>query len=210
MTQLKLCINRLLRWYERNGRRFIWRSSRDWYIVALAEFILVRTRASVAEKALMEILNAYPSSSALCADPSRAIRFLERVFRRIGLVKRARWVLDAVCAIHRGEVNLCDPRSLMSLRGIGNYIASALSSIVCGSNEPFVDTNVARVLSRCLGKRVSHDDARRIIRDLGANVAVVCFALIDLANALCKPRRPRCRDCPLASCCVTALSSDVG
>ena len=81
------CFEELLRWYSINGRTFLWRTSKDWYVVLLSEFLLVRTRAKVIERALSEILRAYPKPEDMCKD-DKSLEFLESLLKRLGLIKK--------------------------------------------------------------------------------------------------------------------------
>ena len=199
------CLPKLIKWFEAEGRSYVWRRSRDWYVIMVSEFLLVRTRSSVAERAVKEILDYYPTPEALCSsNPSEVLAFLEGVFRRVGLVKRARWLYEAVCKLVKSSKDVCS-YELRSLPGVGSYIEAVIRNRVCGEPKPFIDSNVQRVISRVYGGNLPLKDIEESMLELGIDVSLLCYALMDLAHAYCKPRKPRCKSCPLRECCDYAM-----
>ena len=104
------------------------------------------------------------------------------------------------------------PRTAAELRrlpGIGEYTAGAIASIAFGADEPVLDGNVARVLSRVF--RVRGDPrsaagrnrlwtlARRLIPP--GRAGEFNQALMDLGATLCTPRTPACVRCPVGEPC---------
>lgn len=201
MKSITHCFYQAIEWYRSHGRRFVWRTSRDWYVVLVAEFCLVRTRACVAERFVNELLRRYPTPQDLCRAEDHELYTL---FRSIGLPRRGPALRRTVCTIleRYGGSLPCSYDDLINLPGIGRYIASALMTLVCGDQRPFIDTNVVRVLRRVTG--ISSNDPtvfERILLDSGAPIRDLCLALIDIADAFCKPAKPRCSSCPLRDCC---------
>ena len=100
--------------------------------------------------------------------------------------------------------------SLMRLPGVGDYIASAILTFLGLSDEPVIDTNTIRVISRLKGLKV-HDATRKgkEIRTLyrllenGSNPREFAYALIDMAALICVPKKPVCEICPVNLHCKT-------
>lgn len=175
----------------------------------VAELTLIRTRAEVAVRLYNEVVGRYPDPRLLCfmGSPEE----LERMFARIGLPRRGRWLYEAVCRIldeYDGRPP-CREDELVKLPGVGRYMARVVLATVCGAPRAFADTNVVRVVSRLTCREL---DERGAEEWLEANVPPdllrdVNVALIDLAASVCKPRRPRCSACPLSPWCCSRASA---
>src|SRR5712692_2418229 len=92
---------------------------------------------------------------------------------------------------------------LMSLPGVGDYVASAVVCFSSGEPTPIIDTNVVRVIGRIFGLRLEGEARRRKeMRD----AATLCldqrqprlynYALLDFAALVCAAGAPRCSECP--------------
>ncbi len=95
------------------------------------------------------------------------------------------------------------------LKGVGPYMAAALTEFVNHVRTIVIDTNVRRVAGRALlGIRFPEraDDAsisralRRAIPECNAHWDVP-QALMDIGSAICLSQRPRCDVCPLKNVC---------
>lgn len=206
LERLELLRKGLVKWFRESGRKFLWRGEVGWYGVLLAEFLLVRTRSEVAERAFYELLARFPAPEALCSAGVAPVR---EVFERIGLPSRAERLVATVCKVledYGGKLP-CDYRELLKLPGVGDYIARVVLSRVCGRHVAFVDSNVLRVLSRFLGAGLSATKAAELLeRSIpGGELLDVNVALLDLGALVCKPRKTLCPLCPLSPGCSTSL-----
>lgn len=152
------------------------------------------------------LLKRWPSFQSLArARRSEVIRF----WSGLGYNRRAvhlHRTAQTVVAKHGGRV----PQAaaiLESLPGLGHYTARAVAAFAFRNREPFIDTNIRRILGRVfLGKHFSAiADDRRL---LGIAEKLVPsktpdrwhHALMDLGALVCKPA-PRCGECPLRIIC---------
>lgn len=102
---------------------------------------------------------------------------------------------------------------LMSLTGVGHYVAAAVRVFAFGECEPLIDTNVLRILSRYLGVSLS-DGARRRKATLEWVGHLVpekqpksfWWAMLDLGADICRAREPLHVECPLKDTCDEARS----
>jgi A/G-specific adenine glycosylase len=205
LEKLEFLRKSLAEWFRSSGRKFPWRGEVGWYGVLLAEFLLVRTRSEVAERAFYELLSRFPTPEDLCSAGATPVR---EVFERIGLPSRAERLVATVCTILReygGRVP-CDYRKLLELPGVGDYIARVLLSRVCGKHVAFVDSNVLRILARFLGTRLSVAGAAELLERYipEGELLSINIALLDLGALVCKPRKALCHICPLTSSCSTS------
>jgi A/G-specific adenine glycosylase len=92
---------------------------------------------------------------------------------------------------------------LLALPGIGPYTARAVLAFAYERDVAVVDTNIARVLARVTGERLT---PRRVQAVADALVPVGDGwawnqVLMDLGATVCRPA-PRCHDCPLPADCA--------
>lgn len=197
----------LLSWFEGCGRNFSWREARrNAYEVVVAEILLQRTTASAVAQAYTPFLARYPSWTAL----GRATREeLWEVLKPLGLWRQKAGVLHSLARTveERGGALPASCRELEQLKGVGQYTASAVLSVVHGQAEPLVDVNTARVLGRFFGfrpmPRVGDPHLHALTRCLvvGEKGLTVSWAVLDFGALVCRARRPLCQRCPLSGSC---------
>ena len=106
------------------------------------------------------------------------------------------------------------PRGAVELRelaGIGAYTSAAIAAIAFGERAPAIDTNVERVIARLQGlRRPARGEVERGLLELMADQRPgdVIQALMDLGATICRPKNPRCGDCPLRVNCAAAAGGD--
>lgn len=197
----------LLRWHKHNRRLFPWRSERDPYKVLIAELMLQRTQAKQVARVFKNFIDAFPTlDDAVTADPQK----VSFILKPLGLkhrIPRIIHVLKKIAVEYHGKIP-DDYHRLISIPGIGRYIASAILCFGYGKSVPVVDVNVVRVLSRFFGitssKRRPHTDPAfwNLSRELIPENKGPEFneALIDFAAMVCT-KDPRCSTCPLSQAC---------
>jgi len=202
---------KLLRWFDENGRAFPWRkSSISNYQHIITEILLQRTRAETVAGFFPQFIREYPSWRRL----SRAsIEDLQHYLKPIGLWRR-RAVSIRKLALEMTKRNGRFPREraeIEALPGIGQYNANAVLLFCHGEPQPLLDVNMARVLERVFGPRKLVDIRYDPYLQQLAMRVVQCktptklnWAILDLASAICLPRKPRCSTCPLVTMCQWA------
>ncbi|NNC47774.1 MAG: A/G-specific adenine glycosylase [Sphingomonas sp.] len=101
---------------------------------------------------------------------------------------------------------------LRALPGIGDYTAAAIASIAFGETATVVDTNVERIVARLHAIPRPIKNVRPKIRALAADLFAdghagdIAQALMDLGATICRPKAPRCDQCPLAAVCKAHAS----
>jgi A/G-specific adenine glycosylase len=95
-------------------------------------------------------------------------------------------------------------RELRRLPGVGPYTARALLAFAFEQDAAVVDTNVARVLARVAGRRLTPGEVQAAAdAALPAGQAWAWNqAMLDVGAARCRPMAPRCPSCPLAPGCA--------
>lgn len=200
--------NCLLSWFEKNGRSFPWRRTRDPYKILVAEIMLQRTRAEQVVSVYEEFIQRFPDIESLARAGKEEVR---KYFSKLGLLWRADLVVDLAKELvtRFGGIVPSEREKLLSLPGVGDYIADAILSFAYGMDIAVVDSNVCRVLSRVFGLE-QHGEARRDRRFKELAQRMVPrgksrefnWAMIDFASMVCIPRKPKCVACPLKSICT--------
>jgi endonuclease-3 len=97
---------------------------------------------------------------------------------------------------------------LLSLPGVGPKTSACVLAFSLGRDAIPVDTHVFRVAKRLgfLGERVDPVAAHRVMAQaIPSKLRVpMHVGLIRLGREICKPGRPRCKECPLQDLCPTA------
>jgi A/G-specific adenine glycosylase len=97
------------------------------------------------------------------------------------------------------------PDDLSDLPGVGRYTAGAIAAQADDADVPALDVNVRRVVERVTGGRLTPSAAERAMGDVGKPLhgRDRLLALMDVGAVLCRPRDPRCAECPLRPRCAT-------
>lgn len=198
----------LLRWWRDHRRALPWRETSDPFRVLLAEVLLQRTPWWKVARAYETLLARWPTPEALASAP---LGDLVEVVRPLGLLSRAPRIRDLAAAVaRRGGVPAVEAE-LRELPGVGEYVARAVRSFAFRTGDALVDSVSGRVLRRVFGLPHEGEPARDpalwvLARAVvgRARAAHVNWAILDLGAALCKPKRPRCPECPLAGHCAWA------
>jgi A/G-specific adenine glycosylase len=144
---------------------------------------------------------AYPSPSE-CAEAS--LGDVLRLWQGLGYPRRARNLHAAAAQIVALGQFPSTLETLLLLPGVGEYTARAVLAFAFEADVAVVDTNIARVLARLAGHRLTTKQAQ------AAADAVLPAGdswswnqcLMDLGAVLCRPAAPQCDVCPLQSQCA--------
>ena len=198
----------LLEHYCRHRRHLPWRDVSDPYRIMVSEVMLQQTRVETVIGYYEPWLERFPTLDALAdADEGEVLKAWEG----LGYYRRAR-NLQRAAQVVRDRPDGAWPRSLDGLRelpGVGEYTAGAVASIAFGEPVPAVDGNVRRVLSRLFEEPAPsagwlRDTAQGLVPT--RNPGDWNQALMELGQAICVPRSPRCSECPIATWCSARAS----
>ncbi len=199
-------LNGIIAWYERSGRRFPWRQSSSPYEILIAEMMLRRTTATAVSKVYGPFLVSYPSPKALS---KASLDSLAELVAPLGLQRTRSVHLKEAAAKIVQEWSGAVPtefEALISLPGVGRYVASAVRNFAFGKPEPLVDNNVIHLTSRLFGVQFSGPNdpgAWDLMSQLGGEEqdSRLYWGIIDLVSTICRRRSPKCPICPLVSDC---------
>ena len=198
----------LLRWYGPNGRDLPWRRRRDPYAVWVSEIMLQQTQARTVESYFGRFLLRFPDLEALA---QARLDDVLKAWEGLGYYGRARNLHRTAKLVrrHYGGRLPATAEELAALPGIGPYTAGAIASLAFGRDEPVLDGNVIRVLTRLFLIRddVTRPRTRNRLWRLAGRLLPVGRAgqfneaLMDLGALVCTPRQPGCPRCPVRKDC---------
>jgi A/G-specific adenine glycosylase len=189
----------LARWYAEHGRHDLpWRGTRDRWAVLVSEVMLQQTQVPRVAAVYDAFSERFPTPEAMAgASPGDVIT----AWGRLGYPRRARRLWESARVI----VTDGWPEDLAVLPGVGHYTAAAVAAQADDGDVPAVEVNIRRVLERVGGRRLTEREAEaamiRVGRPLRGRDRLL--ALMDVGAVLCRPREPRCGECPLRRRCAT-------
>ena len=199
----------LLAWFRLNRRNFAWRDRElnPWQVLML-EMCLHRTRAEQVERIAEKLITHGETPSGFLDN----LEILRPKLDTLGL----RWRVDNLiaAATHvRDELKGCVPyrwQELMTIPGVGDYIASAVLSFAFDRSSVLMDTNTRRIAGRVRGDDTKQPDwvLRLFLHELACEAGSDRpwnQALLDLGALVCRARVPACGECPVRRHCSTGL-----
>ena len=179
-----------------------WRRTRDPWAVLVSEVMLQQTQVPRVIPIWEAFMAEFPTVTA-CAEASQAD--VVRAWAGLGYNRRAVNLHRAAVMMARSMEGVV-PRDLDALRqlpGIGPYTARAVLSFAFEQDVGVVDTNIARVLSRRAGRRLTTGEAQATADALVPPGASWEWnqRLMDLGALVCTARAPACDRCWLREGC---------
>jgi len=198
-------------WYVTNKRNLPWRKTSDPYKIWISEIILQQTRVAQGTNYYIRFIEEFPNVFELAnASEDRVLK----MWQGLGYYTRARnlhFTAKFIVNNFKG-VFPNDFKTILSLKGIGNYTASAIASIAFDLPHAAVDGNIYRVISRYFGVSTPVDsekgraEIQKIATDLMPenNTGFHNQAFMEFGALLCTPKSPDCSLCSLNESCYAA------
>lgn len=200
---------KLYNWYYQNKRVLPWRETTDPYLIWVSEIILQQTRVAQGLEYYLRFVNRFPTVTDLALASEDEVLHL---WQGLGYYSRARNMHKAARIImERWQGQFPYSFSdILSLPGIGNYTAGAITSFAYNLPYPALDGNVYRVLARLNdsevvfdtsgGKNYFHTLAQQLLdRD---NPRLFNSAIMEFGALYCVPQSPQCEQCPIGEYCL--------
>lgn len=196
-------------WYSEHKRNLPWRHTKNPYLIWLSEIILQQTQISQGQPYYERFIAKYPTVFHLAeAQESDVLK----LWQGLGYYSRAR-NLHSTAKYVANERNGKFPKTyteLLTLKGVGDYTASAIASFCFDQPSAVVDGNVYRVLARYFGIDTPINSSQGIkeFKLLATTVmdhdhpAEYNQAIMEFGALQCKPSNPDCPTCPLNDSCV--------
>ena len=200
---------KLIVWYLQNKRNLPWRNTNNPYHIWLSEIMLQQTRVLQGLPYYLKFIEAYPKVEDLASAPEDEVL---KLWQGLGYYSRAR-NLHATAKRVANEMEGIFPnnyKDLLKLKGVGDYTASAISSISFNQPEAVVDGNVYRVLSRFFGistpinSTAGQKEFKQLAQELIDKEQPGTFnqAIMEFGARYCVPQNPDCENCIFNDSCV--------
>lgn len=203
-------------WFSKYKRELPWRDTHDPYLIWLSEIILQQTRIDQGLPYYHRFIERFPDVFHLAKATEDEVL---NMWQGLGYYNRAR-NLHHTAKVIAYEYNGEFPKNftaLKKLKGIGDYTASAISSMAFDEPQAVVDGNVYRVLSRLFGIRepVNSTAGKKAFKEKAealldkSNPGSFNEALMDFGAIQCKSAAPKCAICPLQENCFAFRHNQV-
>ena len=205
----------LISWFEKNGREYPWRCNPSPYEILVSEVLLQQTNADRVVNIYNQLIRKFPDPHALALSE---IDELISIIKPIGLnyrVARLKKLSGLIVRKYGGDIP-SQKDELLSLPGIGQYIANAVLCFAFSHKVPLVDVNILRMYERVFSlksaKRRAREDpavwqfAAEMLPD---NFREYNWAIMDFCAKICTTRCPNCGICPASWACSYFQSQGV-
>ena len=201
--------DRLLAWWDRNGRKDLpWQHPRTPYRVWISEIMLQQTQVATVIPYFENWMRTFPDIATLAAGSLDAVLSL---WSGLGYYARARNLHKAAQLCKKdsdGELP-AGAKALSALPGIGLSTANAIVSLSTGQPAAVLDGNVRRTLARhgaiagwsgkaAVQKSLWKEAEERLPEKRGADYTQ---AIMDLGAMVCTRSSPSCELCPVSADC---------
>lgn len=191
-------VTELLAWFEREGRDWPWRRTRDRWVVLVSEVCLQQTQVGRAAGHVERILERYPTPADLAIAPLADLLVL---WSGLGYPRRAR-------SLHLAARQIASdgwPDDYRTLPGVGPYTDAALRCFADGEAVVPPDINTRRVLARLFPAGPPSADCVPALRTHAWEWGQ---AVMELGQRVCRARA-LCDACPLLARCPSAGTNEV-
>lgn len=202
--------NSLLKWNDNDNIRVMpWKGEKDPYKIWISEIILQQTRVEYGIRYYENFILKFPDVESLAtADQNEVFKSWEG----LGYYSRCRNLIASAKYIHEQSSGVFPNtyESILALKGVGPYTASAIASFAFDLPYAVLDGNVYRVLARFFGvdlpidstagKKFFSEKANELLS--GHSPADFNQAIMDFGAVICKPFQPLCLECPFRAECV--------
>jgi len=192
-----------------------WKNEKDPYKIWLSEIILQQTRVEQGLNYYNNFTRTFPDIHKLAKAPEEKVF---KLWEGLGYYSRCRNLIVTAKYISKElKGNFPDTyEEIKSLKGIGPYTASAISSFAFNLPYAVLDGNVFRVLSRIFGIYTPADssEGKKKFTALSnrlldkAQPGLYNQAIMDFGAVICKPA-PLCEKCVFRKFCFAFLNNRI-
>lgn len=196
----------LCSWFDTKQRSLPWRQDYIPYQVWISEIMLQQTQMERVTLFFDRWLQQFPDIHSLAqASEDKVLKCWEG----LGYYSRARNILKCARIIVRDYDGIIpsDPKTLLTLPGIGPYTAGAIASIAYNLPVPLVDANISRLFARLFDIDIPLSQAQKLLWQKAEELVPQDQArtfnqgLMELGALICTPKNPACPQCPLILFC---------
>jgi endonuclease III len=187
-----------------------WHTQQTAFQILIGTVLSQRTRDEKTDAAARALFSRYPSPEAVAVA---RVEEIEALIRPVNYYRTKAKRIHDICIILLARYNGRTPDTiaeLVKLPGVGRKTASCV--MVYGFGRPAlpVDTHVHRIANRIglVQTRVPEETERALCEVLPERHLMSCNELmVKHGQTICRPRSPKCRECPLASVCLYASTA---
>jgi A/G-specific adenine glycosylase len=193
-----------------------WKGEKDPYKIWISEIILQQTRVQQGLAYYKRFITAFPDVKSLARAREQKVY---KLWEGLGYYSRCKNLIASAKYIHEnlGGKFPEEYENILSLKGIGTYTASAISSFAFNKPYAVLDGNVFRVLSRFFGMEIpiNTSTGKKVYAELAQQLldkkkpGEYNQAIMDFGAVICKPLSPACLECPLRNECVAYQTNRV-
>jgi len=213
---MKFITRKLIEWYKIHQRILPWRGINDPYRIWVSEIILQQTRVAQGLDYYNRFIERFPDVHSLAVASEQEVL---KYWQGLGYYSRAR---NLHATARNIETNFggkfpSDYKTILSLKGIGEYTAAAIASIAFDAPYPVIDGNVFRFLSRLFaidepidtakGKNRFTELANRMMDK--SQAGLFNQAIMEFGALQCIPASPDCSACSFETQCLAYSSGRV-
>ena len=203
----------LFDWYNIQSYEMPWRDSCSPYKIWISEIMLQQTQVKTVKPYYLNWIEKFPTVKAVA---NSNIDNILKVWEGLGYYQRAHNIHESSKIIlNQFNGNIPDNyNDLISLKGIGDYTASAILSIAYNKPYPVFDGNIKRIISRMYKLKNQNDiieKSKKTIKECMQliNPGDINQSFMDLGREVCTPQNPKCYICPINFKCKAYHSKQV-
>jgi A/G-specific adenine glycosylase len=211
-------IEGILEWYEHNKRdNLFWRRTKNPYYILVSEMMLQKTTVNQVQGIIQQFIKKFPTPKHLA---SASVEEIERLITPLGMEHRraARFKKWAVIVVEKYGGKIPDSEEeLVSLPGVGRYMANSVLCLAYGREVPILDTNIVRILQRVFDIKSEKARARtdeKLWSFVGRITPIgksrdLNLSLLDHGALVCTAKKPKCDACPVNDLCTAFRNGKV-
>nr|MCH9689894.1 A/G-specific adenine glycosylase [Gammaproteobacteria bacterium] len=200
----------LLTWFDTHGRKNLpWQNPRSPYYVWISEVMLQQTQVKTVIPYFIKFIARFPTIETLArATEDEVLSY----WSGLGYYSRGRNLQKTAYLITTEFKHIFphEPKQLITLPGIGESTAAAITSLAFNQPAAILDGNVKRILSRYFliaGKPNTAAIKKTYLQHADAclpstRAADYTQAIMDLGALICTPKKPACHQCPVQAHCL--------
>jgi A/G-specific adenine glycosylase len=210
--KIQLFRKEIIYWFNKFGESFPWRDTSDPWHILIAAIMLRKTTTKQVNKIFPTFIKQFPNSYTV---KDASIEFVEEQIKSLGLEKRRakeiKMMAEVINTRYNGRVPSAE-NDLLSIPGVGKYIASEVMLSAFKKKKPLLDTNMIRVINRVFGykserKRPREDKelwifAEKLVPKEATDARRFNYGVLDFARLICKAQKPLCPICTLNDMCI--------
>jgi len=203
-------------WYSIHKRDLPWRTTKDPYNIWLSEIILQQTQVKQGLPYYLSFIREFPTVFDLADATEEQVL---KLWQGLGYYSRASNLHTTAkhIAFNLNGVFPDNYKDVLSLKGVGDYTASAITSICFNEANAVVDGNVYRVLSRFYGIDTPINSSKGIkeFKELASTLidhkepGNYNQAIMEFGARQCKPKNPNCNSCPVSDSCYAYKNKSI-